>query len=64
MRPPLATDLFPGRDIATISQREYANALVTLGLPTYLQRHRFAQFCALKGQKPDWALFKLDPRTI
>jgi len=58
------TDLFPGRDIATISQREYADRLKRLILPVYMERHRFAQFCALKGQKPDWTLFNLDPRTI
>lgn len=58
------TDLFPGRPIGTISQRDYAAALVQLHLPPYLERHRFVQFCSLKGEKPDWALFHLEPRKI
>lgn len=62
MRPALATDLFPGRDIATISQRDYADRLKLLLLPVYTERHRFAQFCELKGQKPDWSLFAPKPR--
>lgn len=50
-------ELFPGRTLASITDAEWIRAVSRLGLPMYLEKQRYGQFCQVAKHPPDWTLF-------